>query len=185
MGLFALIKSYFNQSSIKPISETSFNEGWNAYITANELFDLRKSEEALPYYDLAIKNGVVRAYNDRAFCLQMLGFEYDAIEDFDNAIRNYPVDANLYFGKACSLQVINRYEEASELFRKAIQLSEEDNELNRRRNERANTMGWKSANQLYRVELDSCLSMISFLNDVPAAKEKWKSDMIIKRRNKI
>ena len=70
------------------------------------------------------------APSQRAFCLQALDYNHDAILDFDKAIIESPNDANLYFGRSHSKKILMRIDEAILDLEKAIMLAQVKNELN-------------------------------------------------------
>jgi len=57
--------------------------------------DAKMYEEALPNYDQVIKCGV-DAYYDRGLCHEALGWNRDAIDDFNEAIARNPADPNYF-----------------------------------------------------------------------------------------
>ncbi len=68
-------------------SELSYAQGILAYKKGKLLFNDKKEFEALEYFDKAIQCGVKDAYSERAWCLEGLHFDYEAIEDFTKAIE--------------------------------------------------------------------------------------------------
>ena len=112
----------FKHGAAKLGTRASPGQPWLIGRLTNEYIDL----------DKAINCGIIEAYGDRAFTLQLLNFHYDAIDDFNKAIEECNCfDSNLYFGRANSKQGIEDYDGAISDLTKALEYSKDDNERNR------------------------------------------------------
>ena len=141
-----------------PQPESSFSDGLYAYQEAKELFYTenrkeRNDEKALLLFDKAIKGGIMDAYCDRAFCLQGFNYHYDAISDFDTAIKNCSNDANLHFGRGHSKKIIADYDGAISDLKMAVELSQTTSKLNSEYNDEMRNKGWSSVTQYYESQL--------------------------------
>lgn len=158
--------------------------GLNAYHVANDLFHNKKvrNKSVLDYYDLAIDQGIKQAYGDRAFCLQVLGYHYDALSDFTIALELNLFDTNLYFGRATSKKSIGDLEGAIEDLKTAISLAKIPNKENDELNKRASELGWKSVRTLYEMELLNDEQELEFNKKNQDISERLKNIKEIKRR---
>ncbi len=168
-------------SQAPPVSvKARIHEGLEAYEKGKRMFysndkKERNDNKALLLFDLAIECGIYDAYLDRAFCLQGLGFHYDAIVDFDKAIQKSSGDANLHFGRGHSKQSIGQYDEAISDLKTAIELSKIDNELNRNYNIEMKKSGWSSVSLFYESRLNYIL-----LNKKQSEEDDYKEFYQIK-----
>lgn len=139
------INLFKNKSQESSESYRKWSEGFDAYEIEKVLFSKRKAKDALQYFDKAIEIGFKNeVFEFRARCVQELDYHYDAIADFDEAIRLSSKDCNLYFSRSVSKGAIKEYiGEISDL-KKAVELSKENNELNRIYNDEAEKMGYKN-----------------------------------------
>lgn len=147
----------------EPQKKPSQYDGISAYEKAQKIFydqniKDRNDEEALLLFDIAIENGVNAAHADRAFCLQALRFEFDAISDFNKAILNSKYDANLYFGRGHSKSSVADFDGAISDLKMAIELSKIDSELNQIYSDKIKEDGWGSVTQLYESALNQTLA---------------------------
>ena len=110
-------------STQKSTNKTRVSSGHFALKSGLAFESKNQFEAALSCYDEAINSGVKEAYALRAFCLQRLFFDLDAIADFDKAIKISPEDCNLYFGRHESRYEVGNYEGAIDDLKKAIELS--------------------------------------------------------------
>src|SRR5947209_3017128 len=101
-----------------------FCEGAERYLEGRRHREGKRWPEALNCLDVAIERGFDRddIFVSRAACLQALGFDLDAIDDFNKAIALEPDDCNLYFMRGLSLREVCRYRDADEDFRTAVAL---------------------------------------------------------------
>ena len=135
--------SNIDESKIEGEEFVYFKKGKQSYFN-------KQIDEALNYFDLAFENGFVgnckndmfELYDLRARCLQELGFEYDAIENFDKAISFSPHDCNEYYARSLSKAAILDFEGEIADLEKANELSKADTILNRAYNEEAIKMGY-------------------------------------------
>lgn len=85
-------------------------DGFDFFQKGEECYLNKQTEEALMYFDKAFENGftdyflsgATNLYDLRARCLQELGYDYDAINDFDNSIELSSNDCNKYFSRSIS-----------------------------------------------------------------------------------
>lgn len=108
-------------------------QGFDSFEKGKELFFNKQYNEALDFFDLAVKYGFERdgVYDLRGHCLHQLKYYLDAIEDFDRAISDSPEDFNLYFIRSISKSGIRDYTGEIVDLEKAIELSKKDNPINR------------------------------------------------------
>lgn len=110
----------------------------------------KNDEEALEYFDKAFECGFEdEVYENRGICLQALGYDYDAIEDFNKAILNSSNDANLYFLRSISKSSVGDIEGSVDDLSKAAELSKIQNEINTNYNETIKGQGWSSITDYY------------------------------------
>lgn len=130
-------------------------EGFNAFETGSKHYKDGNTEEALKYFDSAVECGYEDSglYSLRGSCLDELEWHMDAIADFDKAIALDAEDCNTYFQRALSKRAVGDEEGSLVEFRKAIELSEIDNQLNRSYNAGALEMGWSSVTMIYQAQL--------------------------------
>jgi tetratricopeptide (TPR) repeat protein len=81
--------------------------------------------------------------------LQALGFELDAIDDFNEAIAREPEDANLYFMRAMSKGHTGDFDGSISDHQEAVRLSKADTQNNAYLNDYAKETGWPSATTFY------------------------------------
>nr|MDO8082566.1 tetratricopeptide repeat protein [Candidatus Freyarchaeota archaeon] len=91
----------------------------------NSLVDKGKYEEAIKFYDKALKINPqdVVALTNKGTALDQLGRYEDAVECFDNVLEINPKDAEAINNKGSSLIKLNRYEEAIECFNEALTIN--------------------------------------------------------------
>ena len=119
------------------------------------LYREKKEREALACFDRAIECGYEGGdiYARRAICLQVLGFELDAIDDFNKAIAAKPEEANTYFLRGLSRGHTGDFDGAIAEMQEAVRLSKVDNENNDYWNDYAKETGWPSATVVYEFNL--------------------------------
>ena len=92
-------------------SDRRWLEGYRSFEKGKQFYLDRQTNEALQHFDIAIENGYEGdVYDLRAACLQALGYDYDAIEDFNKAISLSPNDCNKYFSRSVSKRSILDFE---------------------------------------------------------------------------
>jgi len=156
--IFSRIFNY----NLRTISNYTRNEDWDSFLEARELFSIQKKkdrddERILLLCDKAIMSGIEEAYIYRAHTLQLLEFHFDAILDFTHAIANYPYDANLYYCRGHSKMILCDFKEAINDHKKALELSQVQNETNNSLNFNAKELGWESAALFYQSQLEICV----------------------------
>ena len=96
----------------------------NSFQDGLDLADERKYKAAVVRFDIAIESEIFNeAYNQRGYCLQLLGFYLDSIDDFTKAIELFPSNANNYYGRALSNGALGYYDSAISDTTNAIELS--------------------------------------------------------------
>ncbi len=94
----------------------------------NELYDLKRYEEALEAYNRAIQlapNDAL-AYHNKGYALDDLKRYEEALEAYTRAIELDPNDAVTYYNKGYTLRNLKRYEEALEAYTRALELDPND-----------------------------------------------------------
>ena len=134
---------------------------------------LPKIEEALKYFDEAIEKGIERAGDDsdilsleeakddsqafrlRGDCLEELGFYFEALEDYNEAIKRKPrkgIAAN-YHMRSIIKERLCDFEGSITDLKEAIRLSRLDNDDNRFWNKYAQSTGFASQTAFYEMSL--------------------------------
>lgn len=159
-------------------------EGVKAHKSANDLFHNKKikTEEVLRLYDKAVENGVVQAIGDRAYCLQALGYHFDAISDFTEAISFDAYDSSLYFARASSKKSIDDLEGSIDDLKKAVYLGSLITQQNKNLDDKARKMGWDTVVSMYEYYLSLDQKELEFNKENPEVFERLKSLTIIKKR---
>jgi len=128
---------------------------------------LIKVEVALKYFDEAIEKGRVEptvfhhgfdeseVFSFRAFCLDDLGFYFDALEDYNRAIAKEPrkAVANIYYRRSLLKKSLFDYEGSLADLREAIRLSKLENDDNRYWNNYAKSTCFSSQTAFYELWL--------------------------------
>ena len=154
----SLLSKLFSKKSSPELSteekeqQKKKREGFDFFQKGQECYINRQTEEALLHLDKAFENCFIENfsteatnfYDMRAGCLQELGYDYDAINDFDKSIALSPNDCNKYFSRSMSKGAILDFSGEIKDLEKAIELSKIDNVLNREYNDEANKQGYKS-----------------------------------------
>jgi tetratricopeptide (TPR) repeat protein len=106
-------------------------EGRLAYETAKRALHNNPPEnekyELLELLDIAISNGINEAYLERTFCLHELGFDIDAIDDFDKAENLCTNEPALYFARGISKRILMDFDSAIIDFEKALDKAKQSN----------------------------------------------------------
>jgi len=131
-----------------------WNGAFDSFLKGKELYLDKRFEEALVYFDDAIKCGYVYAdvYAMRGGRLA-LKFDLEAIEDFDTAIALEPEDCNLFFQRSFSKESIGDLQGKAADLEKAINLAEIDNKYTRIYDEYAREKGFRNCAHLYRQHM--------------------------------
>ena len=103
----------FKKKSSEYYSDQSDLE-WDAFICyarGEKHFLESEFEEALSFFDSALEKGFEKKdiFEFRGMCLQSLGYEFDAVEDFNKAIEFSPDNCHLYYNRALSKDAIFDY----------------------------------------------------------------------------
>lgn len=126
------LSNLFARKSKTPSEKgTRWLEGRKAFEQGKKFYEHRQDKEALTCFDKALENGFeYGVFELRAFCLQALGYDLDAIDDFTRAIAESPDDCNLYFARAMSKNGVDDFQGSVDDLEKAVELSKVDNDLN-------------------------------------------------------
>lgn len=138
--------------------------------------------DALLYFDKAVSYGIKEAYPERAYCLQILEYHIEAIQDFTTAISFDKQDSNLYYGRALSCKSMFWLEKAKLDYEKAIELAKLKSSLNDFYNQRALEMGYTSVSDFYQMYFDLLKVDISFYSDNPDLLKKKMAEKEVKVR---
>jgi tetratricopeptide (TPR) repeat protein len=178
-------------------------DGFDFFQKGRECYLNRQTEEALMNLDKAFENGfaenfpteATNLYDMRAGCLQELGYDYDAINDFDKSIALSPNDCNKYFSRSISKGAILDLEGAVADLEKAIELSKIDNELNREYNDEAQKQGYKNGAAgmfvmrlaMAKMDLDSEIKDRESIENATTPKEKefWQNTYDERREKRL
>lgn len=196
----------------KPLSQSDrdFFDACNAFTTGKKIFQeavsitgtgwkesqLIKMKEALEYFDEAIKKGLVEpaifshgfdasyAFSLRGSCLDDLGFYFDALEDYNNAIERKPRKgmASNYFRRGMVKQSLFDFEGYLADLKEAIRISKFDNEDNKYWDAVYAKRGFASQTVFYEMLLPTEVEIISrtrICSDKKFVEEELKK---IKRR---
>lgn len=152
------MKSIFNLFRSTPKVKSDDNDNWfkghNAFEKGKKLTEDKQYNEALIFLDEAIKCEFLEdSHLYRGICLQALGFDLDAIEDFNKEIEKLPEDANRYFLRSFSKVVTGDLEGCITDREDAVRLSKIDNNINRSYNLYAKEQGSESVTYLYNTFL--------------------------------
>lgn len=122
---------------------------------AQELYNTNKFEDALPKLDCVLHYECFdEAYVLRAFALQSCNYHIEAISDFSKIIELEPNNASFYSSRASSKSSLCDYEGAIIDTLKAIELSHLTSAANQHSNEKAQALGYSSASQFYKQQLE-------------------------------
>jgi tetratricopeptide (TPR) repeat protein len=132
-----------------------YNEGFEALKKGRHLMDDKLNAEALRFLDKAIACEIKEAYEDRAWCLESLQYDFEAIEDFSKAILLKPDDCNLYYGRSLAKHRSADFEGAILDLELAYTFSKFKTKENLWRNEQAIKMGYSSIAHFYHSYLET------------------------------
>jgi tetratricopeptide (TPR) repeat protein len=106
MNLIASILKLFGRPTDDSSEDRNrWREGAAAYEQGMALAAAGQDEDALRCFDAALSCGYDHcglAFGMRGCCLQALGYDLDAIDDFEKAIAADPHDSNLYYMRSLS-----------------------------------------------------------------------------------
>lgn len=146
----AFFSKMFGQSK-KAQRPADYRKGEEEFKIGCSFAQKRQDEEAVYHLDVAIKNGITQGHEQRAYCLQSMGFLLDAIDDFSIAIDLNPTDCNLYFCRGVCRQAIGQLALAIADKHLAIEYSKVKSEINSRRDEIARAQGSESLTAHYEL----------------------------------
>ncbi len=152
MNLIKRIKSLFGKRNYN--FTRKYSEGLITYNKGIVFYKDNKKAEALIYFDKAIECGIKDAYSYRAWCLESLHYDYEAIEDFTKAIEITPDDCNLFFGRGLAKRGSMDYEGAVKDAEFAVEYSKKQNTDFEWRTRQALDKGYPSLSMLYYSYLD-------------------------------
>lgn len=146
----------------------------------------RKQKEiaALEFFDQAIEKGYQEAevYSFRGSCLNNLGYELDALEDYNKAIAKDSERANPYFRRALIKESIYDYEGSMADLKEAIRLSKLDTEDNDFWNDYSKRTGYDSAIKKYEIDLERVQqSFDRYTERIKKNKKHWEKEYTDKK----
>lgn len=176
MHLLEVISNWVNrQLGVKP-KELPLIKGLRFYDAGEMHFREENFQEAMSCFDTAIAcgchGGVV--YERRGMCLQRLGYELDAIDDFNKAIAARPEDANLYFLRSLSRDHTGDLDGAVSDVEEAVRLSKAKTSDNDSYNDYAKETGWPSVTAFYESRLGLAQACNSELGHICAEDRRRK-----------
>jgi len=155
-----------------------WEEGLHAYQRGKAFLSQKNKErEALCCFDMAIECGYEGGgtiYIDRGICLQALGFDLDAIDDFNKVIPLASEDANLYYMRGLSRGATGDFDGAISDHEEAVRLSKAHSPSNDAWNNYARETGWPSATAFYESYLSMARMNKSFYEKAPEAWQEIK-----------
>jgi tetratricopeptide (TPR) repeat protein len=154
MSLFNAIRNALGRRSADPTASAEgwaegyrrFQRGKEHYLAGGEDHsNACRIEEALSCFDSAIALGFEEGgiYSTRGSCLQILGYDLDAIDDFDRAIAEDASDCNLFFMRSVSKGAIGDLRGRVSDLKEAMRLAATDNTTNRSCNALALKRGYR------------------------------------------
>jgi tetratricopeptide (TPR) repeat protein len=172
-----------DRSSAASPERRRWADGVHHFMNASTHFKAGRDGEALACFDKAVDCGFAdnELFEMRAMCLQKLGFDLDAIQDFNKAIAERPGDCHLYFMRSLSRNATCQYDEAEADLREAIRLSKLGNPQNANYHAAAKTKGHPSATSLYESFL--LFNQVD-LNLTDRAKQLLRARRQFKRRQR-
>ena len=128
---------------------------YDAFERGKEFFVRKQFQQALEQFDQAIESGLTdaNAYGLRGSCLQMLGFHFDAIDDFTEALATETDDCNLYYSRSQSRGAIGDFRGEIADLHQAIRLAEVLSRQNDVWNEYAQEQGSPRRVEAYTISL--------------------------------
>lgn len=158
------------------MKSNSYLDGVEALKKGRHFIDSKKYEDALPFLDKAIDCDVKDAYEDRAWCLQSLNYDFEAIEDFNKAILLKHDDCNLYYGRGLSKQKSADFEGAILDLELAYTFSKFKTKDNQWRNEQVKKRGYDSIEYFYYTHLQTVKKDLVDHNDRIAEIKRKKDE---------
>lgn len=153
MNLFSTILKAFGKERPGPTEADkgwaegyrSFQRGKEHYLAGGKDHSIASHiQQALDCFDSAIALGFEEGgiYGLRGSCLQILGFDLDAIDDFAKAVAAEPSDCNLFFMRSGSRGAVGDLRGRVSDLKEAIRLAATDNTANRSYDALANERGY-------------------------------------------
>lgn len=153
----------------EPAKSSNVLEGFKALEEASSILKTNSKDKdnnhLLRLFDKAIECGLKEGYSQRAFCLQALNYNYNAIADFDIAISYKPYDPNLYFGRGISKKILMISGDAIADLNKAVELAQQKNDLNAEYNLAIQKQGWNSLVEFYKHQLEDAKQREAYLEN--------------------
>jgi len=149
-------------SSARPDTATSSarnrSQGYQALERGKDHLLQSRHSEALAELDTAVAQHVLEAHEPRASCLQALGWNLDAVDDFTRAIAMAP-DSGLYYQRAMSRSAVGDFAGCVADLNEALRLAGGNSDYERAYDAAAQDQGFANAAALYRsrLKLDSTL----------------------------
>lgn len=130
--------------------------GDEALIKGNDFFLKKQMQDALECFDEAIERGhidVADIYNNRAVCLQSLGYDLDAIDDFDRAIALQPENSFAFSQRSLSKNASGDLRGCVSDLQEAIRLADFDNRYTRFSDAYFRETGFKDSAHYYHSQM--------------------------------
>lgn len=146
------------------INDINIQEIYNYFTKGKDKFTYENEyKDALFYFDKAVENEFDKhfkseakdLFNMRAFCLQQLKYQYEAIENFEKAIKLDPNNCNLFYACSFSRAGILDYEGAIQDLEQAVEISKIYTDLNKEYNLAAKEQGYPSLTSMYELYLSN------------------------------
>ena len=139
-------------------SEDRKAAGVEAFRKGEDFLSKKRMQEALECFDEAIDCGYVDnadVYAMRGSCLQSLGYDLDAIDDFDRAIVLQPENSLTFYQRSLSKTAAGDLRGCVSDLQAAIRLADVDNKYTRGLDVHARETGYKDSAHYYRLQMDS------------------------------
>jgi tetratricopeptide (TPR) repeat protein len=155
MNILTSLRKLFQLQPRSSPADEAWLRGYRAFEAGKKHFAARREEEAVASFDTAVDCGHSNPelFALRGSCLQTLGWHFDAIDDFTQAISFEPQDCNHYFQRAMSKTSSGDHEGFLADIREAIRLAKLDTALIRSYDEGAREMGHRSTAAMYEAQL--------------------------------
>ncbi len=172
MNVISKIRALLKPTKVEPTEEYKrWLQGYHAYNKAEQHLRVNELLEGLANFDRAIFCGFGQkpeeggeVFSGRGVCLQGLGFDLEAIDDFSKAIQlrhEYNLlsregeDCNLYFMRANSKNAVGDFDGSIADMEEAIEIAKSDSSLNPNYDAGVQATGWRSMVHFLEFQLTS------------------------------
>jgi tetratricopeptide (TPR) repeat protein len=139
-------------------SEDRKAPGVEAFNKGEDFLSKKRMQEALECFDEAIDCGYIGntdVYAMRGSCLQSLGYDLDAIDDFDRAIVLKPENSLTFYQRSLSKTAAGDLRGCVSDLQEAIRLADVDNRYTRGLDVHARETEYKDSAHYYLLQMDS------------------------------